>query len=485
MDPLSDWAVEGTAVFAGADDDIRAGIRLTIKDGLISALAPAGLTTESGRRFILPSPINAHDHARPAASSFGAMNRPLETWILQTVLGTPPDPYLQAAVSLARSARSGCAAVMVHYTRPSGRMPIVDEAAEIARAAKDVGVRLAFALSVRDQNPLVYGDAEPLLASMVPQDREVMERLFVHKPPAPRAYIDVIESIAARIGGPMVDVQLGPAGVQWCSLPLLEAIAAHSAATGRRIHMHLLETIYQRAWADQAFPQGIVRRLDEIGLLSDRLTLAHCVHARPEELELIASRGVRIVTNASSNMHLRSGLGPIAAAYRQGASIAVGIDGLALDEDDDIVREMRLVQLLHGGTGFKRTWSPAEFLIHAVASGRRATGAPGTGRLEVGAAADFIVIDLDRLDRDAILPVDPLDLLFARGNMSHIAESVVAGRSVVKNGVVAGVDLPNLEAELRRLYRTQVPRHADFQDTWRRVEPIVGRWFRDQCGCGC
>ena len=152
---------------------------------------------------------------------------------------------------------------------------------------------------------------------------------------SPKAYIELTDAIAAAIAGPKVDVQLRPAGVQWCSKPLLEAVAENSAQTGRRIHMHLLETIYQRAWADQHFPQGIVRYLRDIGFLSERLTLAHCIHARPDEIEMIAASGTRIVTNFSSNMHLRSGLAPIAAAHRCGCAIAVGVDGLALDEDDE------------------------------------------------------------------------------------------------------------------------------------------------------
>ena len=62
---------------------------------------------------------------------------------------------------------------------------------------------------------------------------------------------------------------------------------------------------------------------------------------------MIAASGARIVTNFSSNMHLRSGLAPIAAAHKCGCAIAVGVDGLALDEDDDVLREMRLVQMMH------------------------------------------------------------------------------------------------------------------------------------------
>src|SRR5258707_1984671 len=109
--------------------------------------------------------------------------------------------------------------------------------------------------------------------------------------------------------------------------------------------MHLLETVYQRAWADQNFPQGIVRYLRDIGFLSERLTLAHCIHARPDELEMIAASDTRIVTNFSSNMHLRSGLAPIAAAHQCGCGIAVGGDRLALDEHDDALRRMRLVPI--------------------------------------------------------------------------------------------------------------------------------------------
>ena len=49
-----------------------------------------------------------------------------------------------------------------------------------------------------------------------------------------------------------------------------------------------------------------------------------------------------------------------------------------------------------------------------------------------GAPADFVTIDLDRLDRDQIMPVDPLELLFARGNASMVRDVVVDGRAVVQ-----------------------------------------------------
>lgn len=475
--------LEAAAYFAGETAGVVDNIRLSLEGGLISCVQTTPDPAAGPRRLLLPALINAHDHARPTGSSFGTMNMPLETWILRSVLGTPPDPYLQAAASLARSVRGGCAAMMIHYTRPSGLMSIPDEAEQIAKAAADVGIRLAFALAVRDQNPIVYGDAAPILDALPESERQTIEALFSRPPPRPEDYIALIEEIGARIDGPMVDVQLGPAGVQWCSRQMLEAIARHSEATGRRIHMHLLETPYQRAWADRAFPHGIVRYLADIGFLSARTTLAHCIHATPEELDLIADHGARIVTNFSSNLHIHSGFAPIAEAHRRGCAIAVGVDGLALDEDDDALREMRLVQIAHDGTGFDRTWSHGAFLERAIAAGRAATGAPGSGRLTKGAPADVIAIDLDRLDRDAILPVDPLALLFARGNMSHISEVICAGRVLMRDGVIQGVDLPAVETELRGLYRKAMPGHAAFIAGWGRLEREVKGWFGTHCGC--
>lgn len=475
--------VHATSLFSGPDTGLIHDAVLQHEGGVITSVT-AGEAGPPGRRLILPALVNAHDHARPSATSFGASNMPLESWILRSVLGTPPDPYLAAAVSLGRNARAGCGAMMVHYTRPSGTMTIVDEARAIARAAGDVGIRIAFALAVRDQNPLVYGDAAPVLSALSPADRAAVEQLFPNRPMTPQQYLTLVEEIAAAIAGPMTDVQYGPAGVQWCSRPLLEAIAEQSALRGRRVHMHLLETVYQRAWADRAFPDGIVRYLKEIGLLSDRLTLAHCIHARPDELDMIAESGARIVTNFSSNLHLHSGLAPIAAAHRRGCAIAVGVDGVALDEDDDALREMRLVQMAHDGVGFERTWSRAEFLGLAIRNGRRATGAPGDGSLQPGAPADFITLDLDRLDRDALMPVDPLDLLFARGNASHVCELVVAGRVVARDGQLTGIDLPALETELRAAFRHALPAHAGLLSAWKPLEGAVADWYRSACGCG-
>jgi cytosine/adenosine deaminase-related metal-dependent hydrolase len=452
-------------------------------DGLIASIAPSG-QTPSRRRLALPALANAHDHARPLSpTSFGAAAKPLETWLLHLPAMPAIDPYLGAVAAFARAPRAGAGSVMAHYTRLHGPMPYIDEMREVARAARDVGVRVTLALFMRDRNPLVYGDAGKVLEALDPVSRAAVEAAFLAPMPSPAEQVARVEAVAAAVESPTFSVQFGPNGPQWCSDELLRAIAEASQQTGRRVHMHLLETRYQRAFADAAYPEGVVARLLALGLLSPRLTLAHCVYARPDELDAIAREGAVIATNPSSNLHLRSGIAPIGEALRRGCRVAIGVDASALDEDDDILREMRLGHFLHGGWGFDSIVERAPWLTGIVEHGRFANGAPGTGALIVGEPADILVLDLDALDRDAVMPVEPIDLLFARAHRAHVDALYVAGRAVVREGRLTGVDLDGIEATLRAQYRSRLPSREPYLSAWDQLEPAAVEFYRGLIGC--
>ena len=328
-------SIDCAYAIAAADRPVTPSCAITIDGGQIVSVS--GTDGKSVAPLLaMPALVNAHDHGRAVrTSSVGAGNKPLESWLVHLALIPSVDPYLAAAVSLANTALGGAGVVMMHYTRAQGFTDLPTEVAEVARAARDVGVRVGFAVAMRDRNPLVYGDSEPVLAALPAAARAEIERRLLRPPLSPKDYVALVDDVAAAAAGPLFDVQYGPNGVQWCSEALLEVIAEASARTGRRVHMHLLETRYQRAFADANYPDGMVKHLDAIGLLSPRLSLAHCVWARPDELELLAERGVTLVNNNSSNLHLRSGMAPVARMVERGCRVALGIDGSALDEDDD------------------------------------------------------------------------------------------------------------------------------------------------------
>ncbi|MET0444810.1 MAG: amidohydrolase family protein [Pseudorhodoplanes sp.] len=427
----------------GPDGPLRGAQTITLADGRIAAIdAAAGTTGEA--LLAMPALVNAHDHGRAVrTSSIGADAKPLETWLQYGALFPAVDPYLAAAVSFANSALGGAGTVMNHYTRVQGLTDLPAEVAEVARAARDVGVRAGFAVVMKDRNPLVYGPSDPVLAALPAELRPEIDARFIRAPLSVQDYMALVDDVAAAADSPTFNVQYGPAGVQWCSEALLRAVADASARTSRRVHMHLLETKYQRQWADANYPDGMVRMLDEIGLLSPRLTLAHCVWARPDELELIAERGVTISVNTSSNLHLHSGIAPVAAMRKAGCTLALGIDSKALDDDDDALRELRLSYLLHAGTGFDLAATPRlQALQSAVDHGRfSVTNVADAGSLRAGGPADLLLLDWAALDDDALRDdIDPINLLFSRATARHIRELIVDGRSIVKDGHVAGID---------------------------------------------
>jgi cytosine/adenosine deaminase-related metal-dependent hydrolase len=295
----------------------------------------------------------------------------------------------------------------------------------------------------------------------------------------------MVEAIAADVEGEGITVQYGPAAVQWCSDPLLRQIAETSARSARRVHMHLLESRYQREWADRTFPQGIVRYLDDIGLLNDRLSLAHCTWLRPQEMELIAARGATIVVNTSSNLVLSSGVAPVGEMLRRGCRVAMGLDGLAVDEDEDALRELRLAYLLHKASGFDIRMRREDVLRMAFEHGRFAvTGMRDGGRVAVGAPADLLVLDWESLSRELVEPeVDAVELLLASARQEHVRQLLVAGREVVRDGVVTGVDLPALEGELLSSLRKAAGTTADIRAAMPELRAALRSHYREPLYC--
>jgi cytosine/adenosine deaminase-related metal-dependent hydrolase len=458
---------------------------ITISGDAFASIAPAS-PPSTDRLLAMPALVNAHDHGRAIrTSSIGADAKPLEAWLHYLALFPSVDPYLAAAMTFANSALGGAGTIMVHYTRAQGFTDLPTEAAEVARAARDVGIRAGFAVSMKDRNPLVYGGSEALLATLPPDARSEIEQRLMRKPLSPGDYMALVDDVSAAADRPGFNVQYGPNGVQWCSDELLQAVAEASHRTGRRVHMHLLETKYQRQWADAAYPNGVVRMLDEIGLLSPRLTLAHCVWATSEELELLAERGVTIAVNTSSNLHLHSGIAPVITMKERGCSVALGIDSKAFDDDDDSLRELRLAYLLHAGTGFDRPITRHEAIHAAVSNGRFAvTNVRDSGLIEADATADMLLLDWAALDDDDLRDdLEPINMLFSRATARHIRELIIAGRTIVRDGRVMGVDLPAIRHEVLSQMRSGIAKNGALISAMSALDQAIARHYLPDSPC--
>src|SRR6202451_190639 len=172
-----------------ADRPVAPGRQIQIEDGRRHAITniPAA---DADPLCARPALVNAHDHGRPVrTSSFGASGKPLETWLQYQALIPSVDPYLAGIVALSRAALGGVGTVMMHLTRPQGLTDLPTEAAAIARAARDVGVRVGFAVSLRAPIPLVYGPSHPILAVRPPQARREIENIVARPSRQPKEFI--------------------------------------------------------------------------------------------------------------------------------------------------------------------------------------------------------------------------------------------------------------------------------------------------------
>ena len=430
-----------------AKAELASNVRIQVVDGRISALVGGG--ADNGL-VGLPAMANAHDHGfgiRPLA--FGCGDDCLECWIPGLAARPQTDPQLETEVAFGRMALAGIGSTMhCHNSLLAHRLE--REAVAVRAAADNVGLRVGFSCPIVDDNAWVYGGPEKLRPLLSEQAYQQLSKM---RPPAVPAKEQVsrVAEIARELAGPGFSVQYGPIGPQWCKAETLEAISEASATEGLRVHMHLLESRRQREWLDQAHSGGVVRMLDSIGLLSPRLTVAHGVWLDDDDCEILAERGVTVATNPACNLRLRSGVAPLARFARHGVAVAVGTDGLSLNDNQDYLTDLRLARNLHRGTGLEDGLPAGPFLKAALENGfRTVCNESGYGVLAKGAHADVLLLDFDSMGRDMIVD-DPdlaVGLLLGRMSSAHVRHLHVAGREVVREGRLCGLDFEAAESEL-------------------------------------
>lgn len=432
--------------------------------------APAAAEADPSGRLALPAPVNAHDHGYGIRTlDFGCFDDALEPWIAGLRLRPRTDPELEALVAFGRIARSGCSATM-HCHNSLNVDRLVEEAGAVVRAAGRVGIRFGLSCPLLDDSPFVYGGLDHLADTTDAADLSWLRGQLADYAPI-REQIAAVEAIARAHQSAMVDVQYGPIGPQWCSDGLLEAIAEASAATGRRVHMHLLESPRQRAWLDRRFADGVVTHLDRIGLLSPRLTIAHGVQLTEAEIDRLAERGVKLASNPSANLRLRSGIAPQAAIH--GAmDWSVGLDGTGFDDRQDIWHEMRLFQLLHGGDGLSPALSAGTVLSLARKTGARIIG--------VDIDTDVVAVDWAALSADSMFDdiARPEERLLARMRADLVTDLVVAGRHVVEHGKLTGFDFEAARSELVNQARADAAGLGQRRAEAARIAAIVRSHYR-------
>jgi 5-methylthioadenosine/S-adenosylhomocysteine deaminase len=379
--------------------------------GMIQALG-AGVAPQAGDETIdaagmpvVPALVNGHAHAAMTLFRGYGGDLPLMRWLEEKIWPVEAklddeDVYWGTRLACAEMIRTGTARLWDMYWQPDAT----------ARAVEDAGLRATVG------GPLF--DAGGGTAEMQAQA------------------LANIEALGER--GPAIEVSLAPHSIYTVSEELLRWAGETAGERGLALHIHLSETEQEVEDCLAVHGERPAAYLDRLGLLGERTVLAHGVWLDDAELELIAARGATVVANPAANMKLAvGGVMPYPAARRAGVAVGLGTDGAGSNDSLDLLADLKLFALSQRHASGDPTIVPAAEALEIATGARAPLLSDGGGQLEPGAPADFLLLRANSPE----LGLGDLasDLVYA-ANGSVVDTTVVAGRALMRGGVLDGVE---------------------------------------------
>jgi 5-methylthioadenosine/S-adenosylhomocysteine deaminase len=216
------------------------------------------------------------------------------------------------------------------------------------------------------------------------------------------------------------------------------------------LHTHVNENRDQALLIERVRGRRDVEALHDVGALSPRLVMAHCVWLSDSERALVREHRPTVCHCPSANLKLASGRAPIDELVADGINIALGADGAACNNRLDAFTEMRQAAILHKPAGGPQAVPARTAFEFATLGGARALGiADSVGTIEVGKRADLVVISRAGLHL-APLGGDPVSALVYAHTASDVRDVVVDGRIVVRDRALQTGDSATIARSARQ-----------------------------------
>ncbi len=242
-----------------------------------------------------------------------------------------------------------------------------------------------------------------------------------------------------------VKIQLAPANLHWCSDKALGYLSDASAKYDAPMHMHLVETAYQKGICQAP------RRLHGAGIYRPLRPGDATPDARPRR---VAERegyrpaggrqGLRPATIARPTSACARGVAALNFFEKKGINTAIGLDEAGINDDRDMLQEMKLVLRAHRVPGMVDEDVPtmAQVLRMATVGGARTTPyGEHLGALEVGKGADMVLIDWDKVAYPYLDELTPtLDAVVQRAKNDAVTMTMCDGEVIYKDGLFTKVD---------------------------------------------
>jgi 5-methylthioadenosine/S-adenosylhomocysteine deaminase len=426
----------GTVVTMDGELRIHPDGFVLVRDGEIAALGPRSeLATETPAEHIdargcvvVPGLINTHQHHWYNLFKGLGGGMLLEQWI-QNLLA-PTAAAIEPA-DLEASGRLACLEMLGTGTTTclNHSVTVTDHAAVEAtlRPVSESGMRQLFAKEVRP------GSLDDQLALA-----EEVHRRWDGAGEGRVAVGLVLESTAHWVAMGTSSEELLVRGNELAAR-LGARVSDHVAGGTMSRERGYLRFVLEMGRTDIEFLHGL-------GVLDSKWVLAHAIHARDRDMELIAASGASVSHTPTSESARGGGITPVKRLRDAGVRVHLGSDGPMVDTSVDMVEQMKAVTLFQSQLHRDPlALTPLEALAMATCDAAAALGLDDRiGSLEVGKRADLAIFDL-ATPRAAICH-DPVAGLVGSARGGDARWVLVDGEPLVLDGVFTRHDAAAVEA---------------------------------------
>lgn len=436
--PVADVLIEG---------DIITAVGAPVAAILASRNGPIERIDASGR-LLIPGFVNSHYHSYDVFAKGLFEDVSLDLWRQYTgrmgAYRSPEEIRLRTLLGAVECLRNGITTVQDMSILVPYDEALVDA---ILEAYETVGIRTVFSVSIRDLSD----------AATIPYVRELfapeLQKMLGDRNDSAREVVDFARAQLMRHNRKdgTLHWALSPSAPHRCSPRMLEMIRDLAEEHDLPVYTHLYEAKMHALHARQCYGEyngSLVRYLDRAGLLSSRLTVAHGLWSKRDELELLAARGAKLVVNVMSNFKLKDGVPPINEFRRAGVGMSFGCDCFSCSDVQNLFQSMKLCCLLAAADGPEPgRLGAAEALRMATTGGAATAGLQGSlGHVRPGMKADLVLLDLSD---PSFIPLNSAARQMVFSETGRSVETVIVnGRVVMCDRRLVTVDEKALHREL-------------------------------------
>jgi cytosine/adenosine deaminase-related metal-dependent hydrolase len=345
---------------------------------------------------------------------------------------TPEELAFQKRYAFAQLIRNGITTALPIaslFYRAWGETTAEFESA--AESAAELGLRVYLGPAYRTGNTFVHEDGR--IDSYFNEERGLASF---------EEAVRFTKAVDGRAGG-LVRAMLAPDRIETCTPELLRRTAAVAAELDIPVRLHCCQSRLEYEAVLKLRGMSPPEWLDSLGFLSERTLLPHGTYVsgssrieRPgRDLEVIRDAGATIVhCPVVSARH-----GSVIESFRRYREMGLRI-GLGTDTwPPDMIYNMQVgLMLARVADGSAEAVRSEAYYDAATIDGADALRRPDLGRLQAGAKADIVVIDLghDRIGQ----VIDPLQTLMLGASGRDVRTVVIDGRFVMVDGVIPGFD---------------------------------------------